>query len=90
MGAGPKVTNCTNATESHAVNTANYRPIRPLQAEKQRSPEQVQPAIAPRQANTRAMALRVKRPPRLGARAGTAAARRVYVRHNNSGRSGWV
>jgi hypothetical protein len=60
MGAGPKVTNCTNATESHAVNTANYRPIRPLQAEKQRSPEQVQPAIAPRQANARARALRVK------------------------------
>jgi hypothetical protein len=54
------LTNGTSATESHAVTTANYRQIRPRQAEKQRSPEQVQPAIAPRQANTRARALRVK------------------------------
>ena len=60
MGAGPMLTNGTSATESYNVPTANYRPIRPLQAEKRRSPEQVQPAIAPRQANTRARALRVK------------------------------
>jgi len=60
MGAGPMLTNGTSATESHNVPTANYRPIRPLQAEKQLSPEQVQPAIAPRQANTQAMAMRVK------------------------------
>jgi len=60
MGAGPMLTNGTSATESHAVTTATYRRIRPLQAEKQLSPEQVQPAIAPRQANTQAMAMRVK------------------------------
>jgi hypothetical protein len=54
------LTNGTSATESYNVPTANYRPIRPLQAEKQLSPEQVQPAIAPRQANTQAMAMRVK------------------------------